>query len=226
MSLAVAASLVTLPAAAQERAPTPSASAPSRNLDVRPYVGAAAVPNSVTTGFVGADAVFWLGRVGIGGDFAWYSPFNQGPGARPSYPLNESILSGGLDFYLAPWEAHLDEGWARALEPYVVAGPGLMVTRPIAVVDPVHRQFSNNNLIDLSLGLGARLFATRRLAIALEVRDTVYFDKWESPRVAPGSTSLPPASPDNPVNPSTWYDVSTHFTNAVSVRLGASFSLL
>jgi hypothetical protein len=53
----------------------------------------------------------------------------------------------------------------------------------------------------------------------------MYFEKIESTQVATGSTNLPLNSPQNPLNPATWYDPDTHFTNDVQLQLGLSFFL-
>ena len=87
------------------------------------------------------------------------------------------------------------------------------MTRPVSVVDPANRRFdSGNNLIDLCFGIGARIFVAERVAFTLELRDVLYPEKIESGFVAP-----------NVQDRSTWYDPRTHITNAIQLRLGASF---
>ena len=56
----------------------------------------------------------------------------------------------------------------------------------------------------------------------------MFFDKIESLTVANGSTSIPANSPlygTNPLNPKTWYDNNTHFTNDVQLQVGISLFL-
>jgi hypothetical protein len=43
--------------------------------------------------------------------------------------------------------------------------------------------------------------------------------------VANGSTTLPLNDPTNPLNPATWYDPNTHFTNDVQLQVGISLFL-
>ena len=98
-------------------------------------------------------------------------------------------------------------------------------TEPIAVIDPDNRKFTWNNLVNFDVGIGVRIFFTRWLAAVLEVRDILFFDKIENLAVAPGSTTLPLSSLQNPLNPQTWYDPSTHFTNDVQLQVGLSLFL-
>jgi hypothetical protein len=184
-------------------------------LELRPYGGWAAVPNSVTGAFVGADATFRLHRFfALGADFAWYAPFDASVGERPAYPLNETQWSAQLDAYLVPWPAHARSGAAAgSFEPYLLGGLGAILTRPVSVVDPANRHFdSSDRLIDLCFGLGARIFVAERVAFTFELRDLIYPEKIESGFVS-----------RNARDPSTWYDPRTQITNAVQVRVGASF---
>jgi hypothetical protein len=220
--IASACFLVSAEAAAQEERPVDHGSV---DFEVRPGAGLAFVPRSLTNMFVGADVGVRFNRfVELALDGAWYSPFDGTPAPSASQPVNESRYSAGADVAFFPFaaSARLREG-RGTLEPYALVGLGAVVTRPIAVVDAVNRRFDDQTLFDFSIALGARLFATRWLAVNLEVRDMMYFDKMENPSVAGGSTSLPLSDANNPANPVTWYDASSHFTNAVQLRLGGSF---
>jgi hypothetical protein len=79
--------------------------------------------------------------------------------------------------------------------------------------------------VNFDVGLGVRIFFTRWLAAVLEVRDIMFFDKIENTQVATGSVTLPINSPQNPLNPQTWYDPNTHFTNDVQLQVGISLFL-
>jgi hypothetical protein len=184
-------------------------------LELRPYGGWAAVPNSVTGAFLGADVTFRLNRIfALGGDVAWYAPFEGAVGASPAYPLNKTQWSADLDAYFVPWPAHARSGAAAgAFEPYLIVGLGAIATRPISVIDPANRHFdSNTNLVDLGGGLGVRLFLGDRVALALELRDLIYSEKIESGVASRTSQDA-----------SAWYDARAHVTNAIQLRLGASF---
>ena len=119
-----------------------------------------------------------------------------------------------LDAYLVPWPAHARSGAAAgSFEPYLLGGLGAILTRPVSVVDPANRRFdSSDRFIDLCFGLGARIFVAERVAFTFELRDLIYPEKIESGFVS-----------RNARDPSTWYDPRTQITNAVQVRVGASF---
>ena len=184
-------------------------------LELRPFGGWAVTPNSVTGGFVGADAAFRLHPLfSVGGDIAWYAPFNGSEGTSSSYPLNETHGSFDLDAHLVPWPARAHAGAiAGAWEPYVLGGLGAILTRPVSVVDPTSRHFDQDNtLVQLSLALGLRIFVGQRVAVVLELRDLVYPEHVESQLIA-----------NDRKDPALWYDPQTRVTNALQVRLGASF---
>lgn len=205
-------------AGAQEAEPSPgrSALAVSR-IELRPYGGWATAAHSVSGAFVGGDLAFRPNRFfALGADVAWYGPFNGSGGARPSYPLNETRWSADLDAYVFALPAR--RPGATAFEPYVLTGLGLLASRPISVVDPTVRQFSDGTLIDLAVGVGVHFFFVERVAITLEIRDLVYFDKVEASSVA--------SPPSDRSDPDTWYAPSSQLTNAVQVRLGAAFFVL
>ncbi len=218
---------VTSGANAQENGARSDALALDR-LELRPYAGWAFVPNSVTGPFAGADVTFRLSpAIALGIDAAAYSPFDRSPGTNPSYPLNETRDSFDLDVAVFPWPAQVRRGLAAgAFEPYLLATAGALQSRPVPVVDPADRSFDYNTLVDLGFGAGVRVFATGGVAFTLELRDLLYFEKVENPRVPTGSPSEPLSDAMNPRNPSTWYDANTHVTNAIQLRLGASFFVL
>jgi hypothetical protein len=144
----------------------------------------------------------------------WYAPFEGNVGASPSYPLNETRGSADFDAYWVPWPARArPDAAAGAFEPYLLGGLGALWSRPVSVVDRTNRTFDSDNvLVDLCVGIGARLFVAEWAAIALELRDLSYFERTESRFVS-----------SNPRDRSLWSDAGSHFTNAVQLRLGVSF---
>jgi len=196
----------------------------ANRLELRPYAGWAAAPNSVVGAFVGAKSTFRVRRRwAVGADGAWYSPFE--PAALASdgrYPLNRTSWSASLDAAFFPWVTPAGQGIGPGSgEAYLFVGAGLVATRPIAVVDP-SRQFEDNRLVQLNAGVGARLYSARGLGLTLELRDLVYFDKIENSQIATGEPGLPVDAPNNPANPATWYSPYTRLTNCLELRLGAS----
>jgi hypothetical protein len=52
----------------------------------------------------------------------------------------------------------------------------------------------------------------------------MFFDRIEATTLAPSATA-PASSPQSQLNPATWYDPNTHFTNDVQMQVGLSFFL-
>ena len=184
-------------------------------LELRPNSGWALTPNSVTGAFVGADLAFRLHPVfALGGDAAWYEPFDGSGGANPSYPLNKTSASVNVDAHFVPFPAHSPPSVALgAFEPYLLVGLGLISTRPISVVDSANRHFeADNHAVDLGFGLGVHFFITPWAAVVVELRDLVYSERVESRAVA-----------RDPLDRSFWYDSQSHMTNSIQLRIGASF---
>jgi hypothetical protein len=195
---------------------------PAHGLELRPYAGWAHAQQSSVGAFGGADVSYRLGsHWAVGLDGALYAQASPGP--APSYPLNESAWSANFDVAYLPWAPRPE---MRALEGYVMLpAPGIVATRPVAVVDPANRHFDLNYLVEFSGGIGARMYLGNSVALTLELRDMIYKDRRESALVASGPPTLSPADPNNPKNPATWYAPTTAFTNCVELRLGVSFFL-
>jgi outer membrane beta-barrel protein len=153
--------------------------------------------------------------------------FQNRRAARIAVPLNNYQLSGDLNFTYVPMYGKF-AGFGDFIfnyDAFLEGGVGLIRTEPIPVIDPDNRKFTWNNLVNFDVGIGVRIFFTRWLAAVLEVRDIMFFDKIENLSVATGSTTLPLSSPQNPLNPQTWYDPNTHFTNDVQLQVGLSLFL-
>jgi hypothetical protein len=200
----------------------PRSPAPEHGLELRPYAGWALAQHSLTGAFGGADVTYRLGpHWAVGVDGALYAEASPGP--APSYPLSEIAWSADLDVEYLPWAPRPE---ARVLEGYVMLpAPGLVASRPVAVVDPANRHFDDSYFVQFSGGIGARMYLGASVALTLELRDMVYFDKRENPLIAAGPTTLPLLDPSNPKNQETWYARTPMLTNCVELRLGVSFFL-
>ena len=232
LCLALAVPLVAAITASTARADEgarPAAAPPlgAQKLELRPLAGWAAWPGSVTGGLVGGEVGYRPGStLGFDVDVAAYEPFNAGVTPGSAQRVNESQWSGSFDVSFFPLTGVLGSGStpngheAGVLDAYVLAGLGVVRTRPVSVVDPAHRTFDWNNLAALDVGVGVRVFVSRWLAINVEARDLMYFERNESSAVAGGMVA---SNADGPNNPSTWYDPSSTFTNAIQARLGVSF---
>jgi outer membrane beta-barrel protein len=165
----------------------------------------------------------WYGGLNADSNFN----FQNRRAARIAVPLNNYQVSGDLNFTYVPRYGKF-AGFGDFIfhyDAYIEGGVGLIRTEPIPVIDPDNRKFTWNNLVNFDVGIGFRIFFTRWLAAILEVRDIMFFDKIENIHVAQGSTSLALTDKNNPLNPSTWYDPNTHFTNDVQLQVGLSFFL-
>jgi outer membrane beta-barrel protein len=156
--------------------------------------------------------------------------FQNRRAARIAVPLNNYQLSGDVNFTYVPMYGKF-AGFGDFIfnyDAFLEGGVGLIRTEPIAVIDPDNRKFTWNNLVNFDVGIGLRIFFTRWLAAVLEVRDIMFFDKIENLQVATGSTTNGPGTPgyaNSPLNPATWYDPNTHFTNDVQLQVGISLFL-
>ncbi len=153
--------------------------------------------------------------------------FQNRRAARIAVPLNNYQLSGDLNFTYVPMYGKF-AGFGDFIfnyDAFLEGGVGLIRTEPIPVIDPDNRKFTWNNFVNFDVGIGIRIFFTRWLAAVLEVRDIMFFDKIENLQVVTGSTTLPLSSLQNPLNPQTWYDPNTHFTNDVQLQVGLSLFL-
>jgi len=211
----------------------------AHRIEVTPYFGFTLNDQFVGHSGPGLAANYYITQVLAAGlNFDWYDGLNTQSdfnfqnrrAARIAVPLNIYQLAGDLNFTYVPMYGKF-AGFGDFIfnyDAFLVGGVGLIRTEPLAVIDPDNRKFTWNNLVNFDVGIGVRIFFTRWLAAVLEVRDIMFFDKIEALTVANGSTTIPSNSPlynTNPLNPATWYDASTHFTNDVQLQVGISLFL-
>ncbi len=149
--------------------------------------------------------------------------FQNRRAARIAVPLNEYQASGDLNFTYVPMYGKF-AGFGDFIfhyDAFIEGGAGVIRTRPYAVIDPDNRKFDWNTLVNFDVGIGLRIFFNRWLAAVFEVRDLMYFEKIENINVA----RVTPSAPRGPLDPATWYDPNTHFTNDVQMQLGLSILL-
>jgi hypothetical protein len=208
------------PGAAQEKTPTvaPPEATSDHRVELRPFVAWAAQDNSTIGGFFGADVSYRLHpNWAVGADAALYAPFNGPSGDQLTYPVNETAWSASVDAVLLPWAPAPRLG---AVEGYALLGGGVVSTRPVSVVDPSHRQFDYRTLVQLSPGIGVRVYLGPTLSVSLELRDMLYLDQHEAARVASGSATLPPSDPTSPRNPTTWFATESSLAQSYQARIG------
>ena len=207
-------------AVAQEETPSVDPPRPTSDhrVELRPFAGWAAQDHSTIGGFLGIDASYRLHpNWAIGGDAALYGPFNGSSGVPLTYPMTETAWSVSVDGALLPWAPTPRLG---AVDAYALLGVGIVSTRPVSLVDPSRRRFADETRVQLSPGIGLRVYLGPTLSVSLELRDMLYIEQWEAAKVAPGSANLPPSNPTSPSNPDTWYAPGSSVTECFQARLG------
>ena len=151
--------------------------------------------------------------------------FQTSRAARVGEPVTEYQWNANLNFSYVPAYGKF-AGFSDFIfhyDFYVVGGVGAISTRPIAVVDPDNRTFSFEPKLAFNAGGGLRIFFNRWFAAMLEVRDYIFLDKLENPKIAEGlqkGTTKPAAQ-----NPDTWFSPDKSFTNGVQAQVGFSVFL-
>lgn len=196
-------------------------------FEVNPYFGI-----TMNDQFVGHNgpglAVNWyitnVLAVGVNGNF--YAGLNTNSdfnfqtsrAARVGEPITEYAWNANLNFSYVPAYGKF-AGFGDFIfhyDFYVLAGVGLISTRPIAVIDPDNRTFEYEPKVSIHVGGGLRIFFNRWFAAMLEVSDYIFFDKLENPGIADGAEAR---------NPETWLAEGTSFTNNVQAQVGFSVFL-
>jgi len=208
----------------------------AHRLEIMPYFAFTLNDQFVSHDAPGLALNYYITQVlAVGLNGNWYGGLNSNSGfdfevrrsAIIEVPLNDYQAGGDLNFTYVPMYGKF-AGFGDFIfnyDAYIEGGVGLIRTKPIPVIDPDNRKFDWNNLVNFDVGIGFRIFFNRWLAAIIEVRDIMFFDKIENYQVATGATTLPLNSPQNPLNPATWYDPNTHFTNDVQLQVGLSFFL-
>jgi outer membrane beta-barrel protein len=113
---------------------------------------------------------------------------------------------------------------------YLVAGVGVMRTRPIAVFDPEVRTntgaFDYDWRIQFNAGVGLRVFVNRWFGIIGELRNYIYPEALENPHIRPDqpvARGTPPVAMSRQ-DPSTWLGPSS-VTDNVMVQVGVTIFL-
>lgn len=159
--------------------------------------------------------------VGINGTV--YHPFNSvsdftadvRQSARVSVPLTEYSWAAAGNFTYVPAYGKFS-GFGDFIftwDVYLVGGVGAISTRPIPVIDPDYRFFDWTVKVSFNLGLGARIFFNRWLALDLEIRDYIFNEELENIEVL--------STPQERRDQSTWYG-DNELTNNVQAQVGLS----
>src|SRR5580704_11587406 len=210
----------------------------AQRFEIQPYFAVTLNDQFVSHDAPGLALNYYITQVlAVGVNGAWYGSLNNDSdfnfqnrrAARIAVPLNDYQLSGDLNFTYVPMYGKF-AGFGDFIfhyDAYIDGGVGIIRTEPIPVIDPDNRTFNWNTLVNFDVGIGLRIFFNRWLAAVLEIRDIMYFEKIENINVAKGAavTAGNAGYANSPLNPATWYDPNTHFTNDVQMQVGLSLFL-
>lgn len=178
--------------------------------------------------------------LGIGASFQWYQGldaesednFHIPRSFRLVVPINEYQLGANLHFSYVPIYGKLTifNEWIFHWDCFIEGGVGFLYTRPIPVVDPEVRTFDFGIRVAANIGIGARIFITKFVAVYIQYLDFMYMERLENLAIAPSETT---DQNDNDCedangcwatsryNDSTWLGESK-FTNDMMLFVGAS----
>ncbi len=182
--------------------------------------------------------------VGINGTyFNWFnsdSRFNADVrrSVRVGVPLNEYDWNANFNLTYVPAYGKF-AGFGDFIfqyDAYIVAGGGLISTRPIPVFDPDYRNFSYKTKPSGNVGIGLRIFFYRWMAAILELRDYIYQEELENihggdDRNGNGQTCSGADIPNAGALPGQGHAVQSYWTcdkkltNAIQGQIGISFFL-
>ncbi len=130
----------------------------------------------------------------IGLNFLWYGELNNDKDLnfqitrsfRVLIPINEYLLGWNLNFSYTPLYGKFSvfRKFIFNWDVWITGGVGMLWTRPIPVIDVEYRKFDWGWRFAGNLGIGIRIFLTRYLAIATELRDYMYMEELENTHVA------------------------------------------
>ena len=203
-------------------------------FELTPTYGISMNDPLVTHNAFGLSLGWYITEVlGISASFQWY----QGLGAesddsfhiarsfRLVVPINEYQMGANLHFQYVPIYGKLTifNEWIFHWDVFIMGGVGMLFTRPIPVVDPEVRMFDFGIRVAANIGVGARIFLTKYVAIFIQFLDYMYMEKleniepWLSETTNPGDA----AWGQSRYNPDTWLGDSK-FTNDMMLHVGAS----
>lgn len=216
----------------------------NRRLEFQPTVAMSLNDPYVSHTGISIGINYWVTNVlAAGASFMW----NQGLNGRADLdfrvarsanlvvPINEYQLATALNFTYVPVYGKflMFNRFIFHWDLYLLAGVGLIRTRPIPVVDPEVRSFDYNNNIMFNAGLGVRVFINRWLGIIGELRNYIYSEPLEQLQIAPEVPMDPtPGAPCNQFgdpgcsrrNPNSWRGDNA-LTDNVMAQVGITIFL-
>lgn len=210
---------VTTPCAADEPTPSPEATSPPSEapvvteplqLAITPAWAHSLLGSSVSAEGIGLGVDVFPGRgkrrIGVSLVGALYQPFSREQAGAPSLaPRSETAGWASAEVRVVALKT-------RSLELHFTGGVVVVETRPVSLVDRNHRHFDFDSRLGYSTGAALRVALTRRVFLSLELRDVIYVEQRENPRI----------DAKHPENPQTWFG-DKPITNMVEPRIGLTF---
>jgi len=167
--------------------------------------------------------------LGAGISFNWYGGlgnetdlnYSVSRATHQTIPINEYQWGAQINFTYVPiyGKFAMFKQWILHWDVWVIGGGGFIFTRPIAVIDPDYRAggFDYKIKFCFNIGLGGRLYLSRFLAIALELRDYIFPEELES------RTTY--SDPEDRAVKANWVDDNFKLTNNVMLQVGVTLFL-
>lgn len=164
--------------------------------------------------------------IGISGNYYMYLDaitdlnYSSSRATHQVVPINEYAGGAQLNFLYVPifGKFAMFKQWILHWDIWVTGGGGFLFTRPYPVIDPDVRDFDYTIKYCFNVGIGWRLFFTRFLAVAIELRDYIYPEELESLVSYSASEEVREDRED----PNNWTQDDLALTNNVMFTVGLS----
>ncbi len=173
--------------------------------------------------------------IGINGTyFNWFNTdsqfnFDVRRSVRVGVPLTQYDWNAALNLTYVPAYGKF-AGFGDFIfqyDAYIVAGGGMISTKPIPVFDPDYRNFSYKSKPAGNIGIGLRIFFYRWMAAILELRDYIYQEELENIYSGDdtGGANCNGTVPGLSHADQRYWICQKKLTNAVQAQVGLSFFL-
>jgi len=198
-------------------------------VDVQPSFGVSMNDPFVQHQSVSLGAAYYITEVLAAGlSFNWYrfldketdTNFSVRQATHQTVPINDYFWGGQINFTYVPMYGKfaLLKEWILHWDVWILGGGGFIFTKPRAVIDPEYREFDEYSMkFCFNVGIGARVYLTRFLALFVELRDYIFPEELES------RTTY--QTPKERANKDNWVDPEYSLTNNVMLQLGVSLFL-
>ncbi|MCK9461956.1 MAG: outer membrane beta-barrel domain-containing protein [Proteobacteria bacterium] len=200
----------------------------ARRFDFQPTFGVSLNDPYVQHQSITLALSYYITEVlGVGLSFNWYGGlgketdlnYSVSRATHQTIPINEYQWGGQINFTYVPiyGKFAMFKEWILHWDVWVIGGGGFIFTRPIPVIDPEYRSFDYKIKFCFNIGLGGRLYLSRFLAIALELRDYIFPEELEN------RTTF--SDPEDREVKGNWVDDNFKLTNNVMLQIGVTLFL-